>query len=212
MPFLGLLYWNLGVIFVYTCTHWQNRELRWCMSCRWYVCIMLRCEEVQSMACYMATLRFNKHAKSGGTKFEIWAIPGPCQSGWICILGVAGRAGGSDAAGRTAESVTYSLLHCDTEAQQQVPGPGCLPPCSPEPGSCKDLPPLIRKGRKHHWRHYGKGDVGTPVMRGPGGPWVREGAGICRCYRWFVPQSPDLAHWLPRTRMGKECQGISLEL
>lgn len=106
--------------------------------------------------------------------------PGGCVSP-ACEGGFAQegcwRAGGSRV---TSSHRAVTLKH---GSRCRVPGPGCLPPCSPEPGSGTDLPPVIPKGRKHLWRHHGKGDVGTPVTRGWGGLWVREGRGICCCYR-----------------------------
>lgn len=126
---LGLLYWNLGVIFVYTYTCWQNRELDgMCLVGDTYG----QYSHVRKYSLRCVTWPHSdliSTPNQSGLNLKSGAYLEPRLPGWICIDGAAGRAGGSDAAGRTAESATYSPPRRDTEAQQQVPGAGRrLPP------------------------------------------------------------------------------------
>lgn len=170
---LSLLYWNSGVIFIYTCKHWQNRELEWYVCCRWYICIIG--VRKHSMPCSDSISMLNQV----GLNLRFGVYESPAGLGDFAHVGWQG---GQEA---VVQRMTYSTPHCDTEAQQQVldAGPRLPPSCSPQPGSCKDRPPLIRKGRKHRWWHHGKGDVGTEVIQGPGGQRAKESRGICCSYQ-----------------------------
>lgn len=188
------LHWNSGVIFIYRSLCWQNGELGRCVPCRW--CKTLRCEKAQCTMCYTTKLQINKHASPGCTEFAAWGVSEARLCGRICPGGCWRQQG--DLVPR----------RCDAEAQQQVlvPGPGSLLPCSPEPGSCTDLPAVTPKGGKHLWRHHGKGDGGAPGTGGRGGQGVREGSGVCCRYQSVLPPNPDLTHHSPHKKMGKECR------
>lgn len=168
----------------------------------WHIFIALRNYSVRHITWPHSDLIITQNQK--GLNVKCWGISESCLSGWICIFGAAGRAEGSDAVGWTVESVTYCPKHCDTEEQKQVPSEV----------QCRALQKTC-----HHWSEREgnttgdamvRGDVGSPVIQGPGGLRARVVRGICH-YHQFVPQS-DLTHGLWCKRSGKLCQNISLEL